>query len=161
MTLPYQPHSFTSRQAANAFSGKAPKARHRVFLALTASTGMTDEELCAALNMGANTERPRRVELERAGLIRDSGRQRPTRSGVTAVVWVAVPGATYEESLFRSPSQEECSLVGDAKALDEIQRVIPERKRSPELTALLQRLDYEINDTSDKNDISLENGLFG
>lgn len=52
-------------------------------------SGMTDEELQALLEMPGNSERPRRRELERKGLIRDSGRRRAVRSGRQAIVWIA------------------------------------------------------------------------
>lgn len=52
--------------------------------------GATDEELQDLLQMNPNTERPRRVELVRMGLVRDSGLTRTTRSGRKATVWVAV-----------------------------------------------------------------------
>jgi hypothetical protein len=59
--------------------------------------GFTDSEAQAALAMDPSTnlsgagspQRPRRVEFQRAGLIRDSGLTRPTPSGRAAVVWVA------------------------------------------------------------------------
>lgn len=83
--------SRTSRAAAEAIADGAPTLRRRVFGALEAAApdGMTDEEMQVALRMSANTQRPRRVELERAGLVEDSGRTRPTRAGRLAVVWVA------------------------------------------------------------------------
>jgi hypothetical protein len=51
--------------------------------------GATDEEIQTYLDMNPSTQRPRRVELVDAGLIRDSGTTRQTRSGRPAVVWVA------------------------------------------------------------------------
>jgi hypothetical protein len=51
--------------------------------------GATDEEIQDILGMNPSTQRPRRVELVDAGLIRDSGATRKTRSGRPAVVWVA------------------------------------------------------------------------
>jgi hypothetical protein len=53
------------------------------------SGGLTDEEIEDALGIGGNTERPRRKELEEAGLILDSGATRPTSTGKAAIVWVA------------------------------------------------------------------------
>lgn len=64
--------------------------RRRVFDEIKASgDGMTDEEVQDALGMGANTQRPRRVELVQQGLVVDSGSKRRTRSGNDAVVWVS------------------------------------------------------------------------
>jgi predicted transcriptional regulator len=50
--------------------------------------GMTDDEIQRALKLDGNTERPRRCELVKAGLLTDSGRARLTRSGRRATVWV-------------------------------------------------------------------------
>lgn len=88
--LPFQRHSETSRAAAESMEPAANTLRFKVLDAIRAScgAGYTDEELQVGLKMAANTERPRRRELERAGLIRDSGQTRPTLSGRAAVVWV-------------------------------------------------------------------------
>ena len=51
--------------------------------------GATDQELQDALNMDPSTERPRRVDLVKRGLVKDSGSTRLTRSGRKATVWVA------------------------------------------------------------------------
>jgi hypothetical protein len=149
MTLPYQPHSETSRQAAEDAVALVPNARQRVFNLIHQSNGLTDEEVCDRLSMNPSTERPRRIELERAGLVRDSGNQRPNLSGSLAVIWVGVPGAIYQESVFKIVKPE-TSLTGDAKAIEEIKRAIPERKRSPELVALLERLDFEASRESEQ-----------
>jgi hypothetical protein len=50
--------------------------------------GATDDEMQLELGMNPSTQRPRRVELVDDGWVEDSGRSRPTRSGVAAVVWV-------------------------------------------------------------------------
>jgi hypothetical protein len=49
--------------------------------------GLTDEEIEDALHLGGNTERPRRKELEEAGLILGSGDRRDTSTGRAAIVW--------------------------------------------------------------------------
>lgn len=97
-TPPSQRHSATSIDAAEAIVPLAGRLRRRVYewLVSRGETGGTDEEIQDALDMPSSTERPRRVELVRAGLVIDSGRTRPTRSGRNAVVWstdpaVAVP----------------------------------------------------------------------
>jgi hypothetical protein len=51
--------------------------------------GATDAEIQAALGISGDTERPRRWTLEKAKLIRDSGKTRPTPAGRQAVVWIA------------------------------------------------------------------------
>lgn len=55
--------------------------------------GSTDEEMQFALSMTGNSERPRRVELVRKGLVRASGQTRPTDAIGKATVWIACRGA--------------------------------------------------------------------
>lgn len=89
-SLPAQQHSDTSRAAAERHAPRAPSGRARVLdLLVRNPRGLTDEEIQIRLCMNANTQRPRRVELERKQLVRDSGRRRNTRSGSPAVVWIA------------------------------------------------------------------------
>lgn len=146
MLPPFQVHSTTSLQAAVAFVGRAPNARQRVFcLLLENSSGLTDEEIQEALQMNANTERPRRVELQRAGLVFDSGTVRPTSTGQDAVVW-KISGQPYPKVW---PKEEKTLvLVGRAKAIEEIKRALPEHRRSVELQALLQELESSLEDAS-------------
>ena len=89
--LPAQMHSATSIDAAERALPNAGTMRWRVLAQLKQwrSTGGTDEELQRELGMDASTERPRRIELVEAGLVRDSGRVRKTRSGRNATVWEA------------------------------------------------------------------------
>lgn len=89
--LPFQKHSDTSREAAEAATPSARTLRARVYAAISLSgpRGATDEELQDALKMNPSTERPRRIELVDAGLVVDSLRTRPTHAGRKAVVWVA------------------------------------------------------------------------
>lgn len=54
-------------------------------------TGLTDHQLQDMLRMNPSTQRPRRVELVRSGLVVDSGFQRMTPSGRKAVVWIVAP----------------------------------------------------------------------
>ena len=98
-TLPYggeppaQAHSPTSVAAAKSIK-KSIGPSHRRILEILAwmpwndDGGWTDEEMQDHLDMGANTQRPRRCELVALGKIKDSGKTRPTRSGRDAVVWV-------------------------------------------------------------------------
>lgn len=83
--------SETSRAAQASAQPKAGTKRALVlaFIRGRGADGATDEEIQRDLPMGPNTERPRRVELVDAGLIRDSGRRRETLGGAMAVVWVA------------------------------------------------------------------------
>ena len=54
-------------------------------------TGYTDEEMQLWAEVTASSQRPRRGELVAAGLVADTGRTRPTRSGRAAVVWAITP----------------------------------------------------------------------
>ena len=89
---PYQRHSRTSRAAAVGIEPKAGTKRALVlaFLRGCGPAGATDEQMQRDIPMSPNTQRPRRVELVAARLIRDSGRVRDTAGGDAAVVWVAV-----------------------------------------------------------------------
>lgn len=69
------------------------EARILAHLVGCGASGTTDEELQFALSMTGNSERPRRVELVRKGLVRASGQARPTFAGGKATVWVASIGA--------------------------------------------------------------------
>ncbi len=89
---PAQRHSETSRAAAAAIKPKIGPLQWKVlaFLRLF-KTGATDEEMQIRIPMGANTQRPRRRELELMGLVVDSGARRMNASGKLAVVWVVKP----------------------------------------------------------------------
>lgn len=90
-TAPYQRHSDTSMGAAVSMTEsrratlRALVLRH---LVAAGAAGAIDEEMQDALHMEGNTQRPRRRELEQAGLVIDSGRRRPTTKGKRATVWV-------------------------------------------------------------------------
>lgn len=88
--VPYQRHSATSRGAATAILPALGKLQAAVLAYITryGALGATDQEIQAGLAMDPSTERPRRVELLRKGLIRQSG-ERTTRAGRKAAVWVA------------------------------------------------------------------------
>ena len=94
--LLFQAHSPTSRAAAEAFRGKRLTKRMEVyrFLLECGAYGATDEEIQDGLYMRESTERPRRVELLRDGLIREKLTKerecvtRQTKSGNQAQVWV-------------------------------------------------------------------------
>ena len=82
------PH--TSRDAAAKAQRTSPTMRGRVlcFLIGQGQSGATDEEGGAALCMKPQSYTPRRRELVKRGLVRDSGERRATESGRSAVVWV-------------------------------------------------------------------------
>jgi len=88
---PAQQHSETSVAAAEAIAPVAATLRRMVYDAIAAAgvVGLTDEEMLAAVGLPPSSGRPRRIELVRAGLVVDSGKTRRTRSGRSAVVWLA------------------------------------------------------------------------
>ena len=87
---PAQRHSTTSTAAAESIRSKIGPLHKRVMAFLKQNpNGATDEQLMSALDLGGNTLRPRRRELQLMGLLRDSGRTALTCSGRHAVVWVA------------------------------------------------------------------------
>lgn len=87
---PAQRHSATSVAAAEAVKPAAGRLRAEVLAAIRRAgrAGLTDAEGQAATGIGGDTWRPRRRELQDAGLIRDSGKRRTTGHGREAVVWV-------------------------------------------------------------------------
>ena len=78
----------TSKAAGQAVELKADSLRAMVFVTIRRFGGLTDAEIQRETGLDGNTERPRRRELEQAGLIKPSG-TRKTASGRQAVVWVA------------------------------------------------------------------------
>lgn len=70
---------------------KDERIRHLVFAYLKKVGPATDQELQQGLHIPGNTERPRRIELEKAGVVQDSGWMRATRSGKLAIVWEVSP----------------------------------------------------------------------
>lgn len=59
------------------------------FIRRNGSYGATDEEVQTALAINPSTQRPRRIELVKAGRVYDSGARRKTLANLDAVVWVA------------------------------------------------------------------------
>lgn len=91
LPLLYVSGSDTSYAAALGIVESSDCLRSQVFRFLHSSGtyGATDEEMQRALVMNPSTQRPRRVELVRLGLVCDSWRRRSTDSGRSAVVWIA------------------------------------------------------------------------
>jgi hypothetical protein len=108
-STPYISHSETSRAAADSIEPEAGTLRYAVlaYIRRAGEAGATDEEVQTGVPMRANTQRPRRRELELGGLVRDSGTTRLVRSGRLAVVWVLGDGRTA-----RKPQGESCPACG-------------------------------------------------
>jgi hypothetical protein len=80
--------SATSAAAADSLGPKTLNAMQRRVLELLQATpeGLTDEEMARRLGMNPSTQRPRRIELARRGLVVTCGTRR-TASGRNADVW--------------------------------------------------------------------------
>jgi hypothetical protein len=80
--------SITSAKAADSLGPATLNAMQRRVLELLAATpdGLTDEEQQRLLEMNPSTQRPRRIELARRGLVVEAGTRR-TASGRMATVW--------------------------------------------------------------------------
>jgi hypothetical protein len=83
--------TITSAKAADLLDPTTLNAMQRRVLELLAATpdGLTDEEMQRRLEMNPSTQRPRRIELARRGLVVECGTRR-TSSGRMATVWKAI-----------------------------------------------------------------------
>jgi hypothetical protein len=90
-------HRATSIGGAIQAAKALPRMRRRVLELIVGAgeNGLSDEEATALLGAGPNSARPRRVELEALGLVRDSGQRKETRAGVEAIRWVATNEGRY------------------------------------------------------------------
>ena len=103
---PFVRHSATSEAAAAAIGPHAATLRATVlrFLVRRGRRGATDEEMQHRIPMAANTQRPRRRELQRAGLIYQTERKRRTLAHRWAFVWRVTPtGYLWFEHLYAPP----------------------------------------------------------
>ncbi len=85
---PAQQHSVTSRAAADSMDRATLNRLQRLIYDYVSDQpgGATDEEIARACSLNPSTARPRRIELERRGLIVEAG-TRKTASGRMAAVW--------------------------------------------------------------------------
>ena len=90
MTAPYVKHSGTSKAAAKEIEPHMTDLQRQLLTWLRNNGPATDREMQGWIPMDPNTQRPRRVELVRLGLVRDTGEKRKTRSGRSAVVWEVI-----------------------------------------------------------------------
>ena len=85
---PAQPRSATSRAAAaDQTPSKRDTDRQRILDALERLGPLTDEQIGKATGIGANTVRPRRVELVRDGLVVAADQEGRTETGSRATRW--------------------------------------------------------------------------
>lgn len=90
---PRQKHSATSTAAAQKIKKKIGPLHQKILDYLTSHPGgASDEKMGSDLDMGLNTLRPRRRELQLMDQIVDSERTILTESGRSAVVWVKANG---------------------------------------------------------------------
>lgn len=84
---PAQQHSPTSVASAESQTKKKTEIdREKILAALAKHGPLTDEQIVERTGLGANTARPRRVELVRAGLVVAVGEGR-TAGGHRAATW--------------------------------------------------------------------------
>lgn len=85
---PAQQHSPTSVAAADSMDRSTLNRLQRLIYDYLCdqAEGATDEEIAHACGMNPSTQRPRRVELERRGLVVKAGTRR-TSSGRMATIW--------------------------------------------------------------------------
>lgn len=90
-TPPHVRGSATSKAAAEQIRRRVEVCRRAVLDCIRSKgrAGATDDEAQQATGYSGNTQRPRRVELVKAGLVKDSGETRRTAAGRQATVWVA------------------------------------------------------------------------
>ena len=98
--IPYQGHSTTSERAAQEIAGGADSLRRSVLAFLQWHGPSSDEEGMLYLRMNPSTYRPRRIELVKLGLVRDSGKLGHTMSGRTCTLWVSANPAEQQQKLF-------------------------------------------------------------
>jgi len=98
--IPYQGHSTTSERAAQEIAGRVESLRRAVLDFLQGHGPASDETIQEELDMNPSTERPRRIELCKLGLVRDSGQQGKTRSGRACTLWVACRPQEDQARLF-------------------------------------------------------------
>ena len=108
MKIPYQPGSETSRVAAERQKSKAPTAIRRIydFLLELGEEGATDDEIRSGLGLLPSTAGARRRDLELMGGCKKTDRRRVTSHGSSAVVYVAIPGATLERKKLGRPRKD-------------------------------------------------------
>lgn len=89
-SAPAQHHSPTSKAAGRQIEAPRTSLRDRVLECIREHGPLTDEEIQQRTGMNPSTQRPRRIELMRAGLIVEAG-VKPTASGRKAVAWGVAP----------------------------------------------------------------------
>lgn len=95
MSIPFVRGSATSEAAAlsQVTTSQVDEARVLDYIQRCLSWGATDDEIEQGLGMLHQTASARRRGLVLKGLVIESGRMRPTRSGRDAIVWIPKPAS--------------------------------------------------------------------
>lgn len=91
MGAPFQRHSDTSAEAAKIIKPKKTRLQQRVldFIINQGAYGATDWEISCSTGIPYNTVNPRRLELEKKGLVVKTSKRRRARGTATAGVYIA------------------------------------------------------------------------
>lgn len=77
----------TSHEAYRSVRVHIPTMEACVLDYIKAHRTATDDEICVGLPLRINSVTPLRGSLVKRGLVRNTGKRRPTRSGASAIVW--------------------------------------------------------------------------
>jgi hypothetical protein len=104
---PYQQHSATSKAAAAKIRPHRATGQRAVLMALHEHPGgLTDLELQEVTGLRGSTERPRRVDLCRAGLVYSEGTRTPESGRRASSVWkLTASGADAASAEQQGPSE--------------------------------------------------------
>jgi hypothetical protein len=86
----YQAGSETSKAAAASVQHSAESLQQRVYRWFLEHGPATDEEMIHSLGLETRNGIPRRVELVRKGMVRDTGQKKKGASGRFATIWEVV-----------------------------------------------------------------------
>ena len=89
-TIPYQKHSPTSRAAAESLDDVTGLRLKVLNYIRSRPDGATDIEIQRTLNMAGDTQRPRRIELQAAKLIKPVGKRIPIGKKRESTIWKAI-----------------------------------------------------------------------
>lgn len=96
LDIPYESGNENSREGAERIAPFVKTARYRVYKFIQEHPRCCDRDIVLMLGMNGNTVRPRRVELERAGLIKPVGLTKTPDKDADATAWEAT-GEPYPD----------------------------------------------------------------
>jgi hypothetical protein len=116
MHAPYAAGSVTSQEAAESIEPSSEALCRRILAEVSARglSGMTCDEIEAALSLAHQTASARVWELCGAGCLTDAGAKRVTRRGRRASVMIAT-GKAFDPSAVPSRSARESYVIEDAR----------------------------------------------